>query len=93
MTTNGEGVACVCEQLTPRVAIEDVNPGDTIEAGRDGHVVHRGTVTDVAPHLGLLWIMDSLTGGRRLVDTAELSISHAPSTTLAESTDTEAPAA
>lgn len=93
MTTNGERVARTCEHMTPGVAIEHVTPGDAIEARRDGHVLHRGTVTDVAPHLGLLWIMDTLTGGRRLLDIAELEIVRLALPTLAESADTEAPAA
>jgi hypothetical protein len=39
-----------------------------------GSLVHRGRVTDRVPEHGLFWIMDDLTGGRRLLDMADLEI-------------------
>lgn len=45
-----------------------------MEAYFRGTLVHRGEVTDIAPNTDLFWILDLLTGGRRLVDIAELEI-------------------
>lgn len=52
----------------------DLLPGDVISATFKGTLVHRGRVTETAPDHGLFWIMDDLTGGRRLLDMAELQI-------------------
>jgi hypothetical protein len=48
--------------------------GDQIEAFYRGTLVHRGLVTDIAPNHELFWIMDHLTGGRRLLDIVEFQI-------------------
>ena len=48
--------------------------GDLIAARDKGSLVHRGRVAERVPERGLFWIMDELTGGRRLVDMAELDI-------------------
>ncbi|MFF1252606.1 hypothetical protein ACFVYC_08930 [Pseudarthrobacter sp. NPDC058329] len=53
---------------------DDLMPGDTIEAFYRGTLVHRGPVTDIAPNHGLFWILDQLTGGRRLLDIVEFQI-------------------
>lgn len=37
-----------------------------------------GKVTDMIPDLGLFWIMDTLTGGRKLLDMAEFGIVRVP---------------
>lgn len=54
--------------------------GDRIEAYRKGTLVHRGEVTDIAPNHDLFWVQDLLTGGRRLLDIAELEIRRSPQT-------------
>ncbi|WLQ05826.1 hypothetical protein [Arthrobacter oryzae] len=36
--------------------------------------MHRGRITERMPGHGLFWIMDEVTGGRRLLDMAELDI-------------------
>lgn len=64
-------------RVTPQAVISsclDLNPGDVIEGRYKGNLVHRGPVTERAPDHGLFWIVDSLTGGRRLLDMAELEI-------------------
>jgi hypothetical protein len=48
--------------------------GNQVEAFYKGMLVHRGPVTDIAPNHELFWIMDHLTGGRRLLDTVEFQI-------------------
>lgn len=52
----------------------DLAPGDFILARYKGALVHRGHVTERVPARGLFWIMDELTGGRRLLDMADLEI-------------------
>lgn len=52
----------------------ELSPGDCIEAYYKGTLVHRGVVTDIAPNQELFWILDVLTGGRRLLDTTEFEI-------------------
>lgn len=62
-----EGIAIVrsCHELSA---------GDEINARHKGALVHRGQVTEVLPDHGLFWIMDELSGSRRLLDMAELEI-------------------
>jgi hypothetical protein len=50
----------------------------TVEAFYKGTLVHRGPVTEVAPAWGLFWILDTLTGSRRLLDVSEFSIVRMP---------------
>jgi hypothetical protein len=52
----------------------DLATGDEIDARYKGALVHRGRVTEMVPDHGLLWIMDDLRGGRRLLDMSELEI-------------------
>jgi hypothetical protein len=52
----------------------DLAAGDLIAARYKGSLVHRGRVTERVPDHGLFWIMDELTGGRRLLDMADLEI-------------------
>lgn len=53
--------------------------GDAVEAFHKSMLVHRGPVTDVLSDRGLFWILDTLTGGRRLVDMSEFEIVRIPS--------------
>ena len=66
MTMSEESVVGTCHEL---------GAGDFIVARYKGALVHRGRVTERVPEHGLFWIMDDLTGGRRLLDMAELEIS------------------
>jgi hypothetical protein len=52
----------------------ELAPGDLIAARYKESLVHRGRVTERVPDHGLFWIMDELTGGRRLLDMADLRI-------------------
>ncbi len=56
----------------------ELTSGDAIEAYYKNTLVHRGPVTDTAPDYGLVWILDTLTGDRRLLDLAELEIVRIP---------------
>lgn len=44
-----------------------IRSGDRIEVWEQGALRHVGTVGQSAPHLGLLWILETGTGARRLV--------------------------
>lgn len=52
----------------------ELAPGDGIKAFFEGTLAHRGTVTELAPDHGLFWIMDNLTGSRRLLDMTDFQI-------------------
>jgi len=60
------------------ISCQELVPGDAVEAFYGSNLVHRGPVTDTAPEHGLLWILDTLTGTRRLLDTSELEIVRLP---------------
>lgn len=66
-TMSNETVVGSCHELAD---------GDLITARYKGALVHRGRVTERVPEHGLFWIMDELTGGRRLLDMADLEIGH-----------------
>ncbi|MDR6414911.1 hypothetical protein [Pseudarthrobacter sulfonivorans] len=48
--------------------------GDYIQAWHNGKLFHQGRVTDVVPSLELIWIQDSATGTRKLLDPEALEI-------------------
>ena len=79
------------EDLTVRLGTH-LSVGDYVEARHKGRLDHLGTVTDTHPVMGLFWIMGDLTGGRRLLDLAELEIVRFPDA-FSKSTDAEATAA
>jgi len=47
---------------------EELTHGDEIEARHDGKLLHRGTVSQTLPTMGMFWIVCSRTGVRKLVD-------------------------
>ncbi|MEW9873174.1 hypothetical protein [Arthrobacter sp. HS15c] len=57
----------------------ELGSGDAVEAFHENRLVYRGPVTEVVPDHGRFWILDTLTGGRRLVDMSELEIVRIPS--------------
>lgn len=74
---------------TKKIAITsclELNPGDEVEATYQAVLVHRGRFPEVAPDHGLFWITDNLTGGRRLLDMAELDINRFQATPSAQAT-------
>lgn len=73
MTSNGRVVIRTTHELVP---------GDAIEAFCKDIMVHRGPVTDTLPECGLIWILDTLTGDRRLLDIAEFHILRIPAPTV-----------
>jgi len=77
MTTQEEFPAALGEAFTPPLP-EDLRPGDLVEGRRGGRLLHLGRVTDIAPNQGLLWILDTVSGSRRLLDHSELEITRVP---------------
>ncbi|NUS34920.1 MAG: hypothetical protein HOQ04_00375 [Pseudarthrobacter sp.] len=69
MTSNERRKVGSCQELMA---------GDAIEAFYKNTLVHRGPVTETAPEHGLFWILDTLTGGRRLLDMSEFEIMRMP---------------
>lgn len=69
MTISDRSLVGSCHELAP---------GDAIEAFQRNGLVHRGPVTEVAPELGLFWILDTLTGSRRRLDISDLEIMRMP---------------
>jgi hypothetical protein len=80
MTTNEKTSVSSCHDLAA---------GDEVDALYEGALVHRGRVTESAPEHGLFWIMDDLTGGRRLLDMAELEIIRIQGPAARAAADTE----
>lgn len=61
-------------------ALDQLHRGDEIEArmsvgpSYDDVVIRRGRVQETAPGIGVLWILDRLTGARRIVNTDECTV-------------------
>jgi len=61
-------------------ALDQLNRGDEIEArlsvgpSYDDVVIRRGSVQETAPGIGVVWIMDRLSGMRKAVNTDECSL-------------------
>jgi len=53
---------------------KELSTGDWVSATYKGVLVHLGQVTEIAPSHELFWIVDSLTGSRRLLDLVEFGI-------------------
>lgn len=60
--------------MTNQVQSVRIQPGDHIEAWHNGKLFHKGWVTDVVRSLELIWIMDTRTGTRKLLDPDALEI-------------------
>jgi hypothetical protein len=60
--------------------LDQLHRGDQIEArlsvgpAYDDVVIRRGSVQETAPGIGVVWIMDQLTGMRKAVNTDECSV-------------------
>ncbi|QCO98581.1 hypothetical protein FCN77_13835 [Arthrobacter sp. 24S4-2] len=67
----------------------ELTAGDEIVARSMGSLVHRGRVAERVPDHGLFWIMDELSGGRRLLDMSDLEIVRVPSAAIPANTNTE----
>ncbi|MFJ6158830.1 hypothetical protein ACIQF8_16900 [Pseudarthrobacter sp. NPDC092184] len=59
-------------------SFKELRPGDAVEAYRNGRMVHRGPVVEAIPQCGLFWILDTVTGSRRLIDVSEIDIVRLP---------------
>lgn len=70
-------------------ACRELSTGDEIEAKYQDRLIYRGRVTEMIPHLELFWIIDTVNGGRKLLDTAELEIFRVPVEDIRDKPDTE----
>lgn len=57
-----------------------VHPGDRIEVWDQDHLRYAGTVSQAAPHLGVLWILEDTTGIPKLIPAQDYRLRHAPVT-------------
>ena len=55
-----------------------VQPGDRIEAWDPDRMRHTGTVSQTAPHLGVLWIFEDASGIPKLIPAQDYRLRHAP---------------
>jgi hypothetical protein len=72
------------QKATPHVtrvrALDQLHRGDEIEPrlsvgpSYDDVVIRRGSVQETAPGIGVIWILDRLTGLRKAVNTDECSV-------------------
>ena len=58
--------------------LQELAPGDAIEVFYRSRLVHRGPVAETSPERGLVWILDTLSGCRCLIDTAEVDVVRLP---------------
>lgn len=54
-----------------------VRPGDRIEVWDEHHLRHAGTVSQVAFHLGVLWVREASSGIPKLIPAEEYRLCHA----------------
>jgi hypothetical protein len=65
-------------------ALDQLHRGDEIEArlsvgpGYDDVIIRRGSVQETAPGIGVVWIMDRVSGTRKAVSTDECSLWRVP---------------
>jgi hypothetical protein len=52
----------------------ELSAGEEIEAWHNGKLFHRGRVVQTVASMDLVWIMDSRTGARRLIDVEALVV-------------------
>jgi hypothetical protein len=55
-----------------------VHPGDRIQVWDQHHLRHTGTVSHVAPHLGMLGILEDATGIPKLIPAQDYRLRHIP---------------
>ena len=60
------------------LGLSRVQPGDWVEVWDQRCLRHLGIVSQVAPRLGVLWIVEPTTGTPRLIPTQKFWLRHAP---------------
>ncbi|MFI7480850.1 hypothetical protein ACH9EU_00375 [Kocuria sp. M1R5S2] len=53
------------------VVWSELRPGDQVEALQEGIVLHRGSVEETLPHLGVVWIREVGTGARKILSAGD----------------------
>jgi len=54
--------------------VSQIDPGDPIEARRDGRLHHCGPAEDSVPALNVFWIFEQETGLRKLIEASEYEL-------------------
>ncbi|MEX5302820.1 hypothetical protein, partial [Kocuria sabuli] len=54
-----------------------VRPGEMIEVWDEHHLRHAGTVSQMAAHLGVLWVREASSGIPKLIPADEYRLRHA----------------
>lgn len=54
--------------------LEQLRPGQVLEAWRGGQLTHRGVAEEIMPELGVLWVRESVLGIRQLIDLQEYEL-------------------
>lgn len=60
------------------LGLSRVQPGERIEVWDQQYLRHVGTVSQVAPHLGVLWINEAHTGVPKLISIQDYRLRHVP---------------
>ncbi|MGQ1795831.1 hypothetical protein ACT4S5_01630 [Kocuria oceani] len=60
-----------------------IHPGELIEVWDQDRLRHAGTVSQTAPHLGVLWILEDATGLPKLIPAQDYRLRHIPGTRAA----------
>lgn len=55
-----------------------VHPGDRIEVWDQHHLRHAGTVSQMASHLGVLWVREASSGLPKLIPAQDYRLRHTP---------------
>lgn len=83
MLLGATGAGLVVAAVTNNATIETcastldlafVEPGDRLEARRQGTTHYQGIVEQLVPRLGVVWIREAGTGERKMLDTADFDL-------------------
>jgi hypothetical protein len=71
----------------------ELTMGDEIEAWHNGKLFHRGRVLQTVASMDLVWILDSRTGARRLIDLEALVVLREPASSTISGSASPSPSA
>lgn len=69
MTENATTKSC-----SSYLDLASVRPGHRLEAWYQGVAQHQGIVEELVPHLGVVWIRETGSGRRKMLDTADFDL-------------------
>ena len=62
------------ETCPSHLNLASVQPGHRLEAWYRGTVRYQGVVEELVPHLGVVWIRETGSGQRKMLDTADFDL-------------------